>query len=439
MRHTEGAGWRKFRFSCWVAIALLWPALGAAQTGAVRNVHDPVVVKEGGMYYLFHTGNGISMKRSQDLVHWEDAGRVFDEAPAWTFEAVPGFRGHIWAPDIAKVNDKYYLYYSISTFARNTSAIGLAVNATLDPASPNYRWEDRGKVVASTPQSGWNAIDPNLVADGRGNYYLSWGSFWTGIQMTRIDAATGKAATDPPQIVHLARQGPDNGLIGPRDENSIEAPLIVRRGDFYYLFVSIEMCCRGVASTYKIAVGRSRDVTGPYVDRDFREMREGGATLVLAGYGDVVRGPGHCAILEEGGREWLFHHMYDATTRRGTPTLQIRPLRWSEDGWPVAGAAIEAADLATTATVDAAALTGDWTVWTDFKSSHTLTLEPNGGARLENRIDRWQLDGDGLLLQGSAGQRTNAQGSSWRLFVGPRGDWLSGRLDNGTLVYAERR
>lgn len=297
-----------------------------AQTGDIRRVHDPAVIKHDGAYYLYSTNNGIPIRRSRDLVHWETIGRVFERLPAWAEEEVPGVRGP-WAPDISFFGGKYHLYYSLSTFGKNRSAIGLVTNATLDPASPEYRWVDHGKVVESTPGvTHWNAIDPNLVIDAEGEPWMSWGSFWGGIKMRRIDPHTGLVSSADTTLYSLAARS---------GSNAVEAPFIIRHLDNYYLFVSFDRCCRRAESTYRIVVGRSADVTGPYVDREGVPMMQGGGTPVLSGYGRV-RGPGHNAVLTEGDRHYLVHHFYDAEDE-GVAKLQIRPMQWDAAGWPQAG------------------------------------------------------------------------------------------------------
>ncbi len=291
--------------------------------------HDPSIIKEGDWYYLFTTGPGITIQRSRDLVSWAVVGSVFRTPPDWTYRDVPRFDGTGWAPDISLVNGRYLLYYAVSSFGSNQSCVGLATNATLDPKSPAYRWEDRGKVIGSLPwKDDWNAIDPNLAWDEDGHYYLDFGSFWDGIKMAAIDPGTGKLLKDPPDLISLARRP------GVADD-PIEAPFIFPHGGQYYLFVSFDFCCRGINSNYKIAVGRSASLTGPYLDRDGKPMRDGGGTIVLQSYDDV-HGPGHNAALRDGLHEWLVHHMYDGT-RGGMAVLQVRLITWTVDGWPVAG------------------------------------------------------------------------------------------------------
>jgi arabinan endo-1,5-alpha-L-arabinosidase len=138
-----------------------------------------------------------------------------------------------------------------------------------------------------------------------------------------LDPQSGKPLESPAKMLAIAaRPG----------SNAIEGALIVRKHGFYYLFVSFDFCGRGVESTYKIMVGRSPDLKGPYRDRSGRAMMEGGGTLVLESYGHV-RGPGHNSVLLDGEKDWLVHHYYDARAK-GVPTLHIRPLVWADDGWP---------------------------------------------------------------------------------------------------------
>ena len=112
-------------------------------SGDLRT-HDPVVIREGKTFYLFSTGGGwrrrgiIPIRSSPDLRTWKRSGSVFTRLPEWAPKEIPGTRG-AWAPDIAYFNGRFHLYYSVSTFGKNTSAIGLVTNTTLDPESPDYK------------------------------------------------------------------------------------------------------------------------------------------------------------------------------------------------------------------------------------------------------------------------------------------------------------
>jgi arabinan endo-1,5-alpha-L-arabinosidase len=301
------------------------------------NVHDPVLIKEQDTYYLFCTGGNrrtgyVPIRRSKDLLHWELSGYVFDSLPEWAPIEIPGTRG-IWAPDISYFNGLYHLYYSVSTFGKNNSAIGLAVNKTLNPDSPDYKWEDLGMVIRSTEgKDDWNAIDANIVIEDENNIWICWGSFWSGIQMRKIDPRTGKLSAEHTTHYTLASRPRQAAHQTPPVEGAVEAPFIIRRNGWWYLFVSFDLCCRGADSTYNIVVGRSRNVTGPYVDREGVPMRNGGGTQVLKATTENWKGPGHCAVFREADQDYLVFHAYHGQT--GRPFLKISTMEW-KDGWPL--------------------------------------------------------------------------------------------------------
>jgi len=289
--------------------------------------HDPCVIKQGEYYYVFGTGRGITASRSKDLLNWEVQPDLFPAQPEWAKREVPGTRD-FWAPDISFFNGLYHLYYSISTFGSDRSCIGLATNQTLDRNDPKYKWVDRGIVIQTHHGENWNAIDPNLVFDEAGQPWLGLGSYWSGIKLIELDVQTGTPKKDAP-LHALAERS---------KEKAIEAAFIIRHGKFFYLFASFDGCCQGVKSTYNIRVGRAERITGPYMDASGEPMLKGGGTMLLEGHGRV-RGPGHQAILSENGRDFLFHHFYDADDN-GRAKLQVRPITWVESGWPHAGEAI---------------------------------------------------------------------------------------------------
>ena len=115
------------------------------------KVHDPVMIKQGDTYYVFHTGKGISIKTSTDRIHWKNAGRVFSatDMPAWFKTDIPNQDGSLWAPDVHFYKGVYYLYYSVSAWMNFNSSVGFATNTTLDAADPAYKWVDHGPVTVS--------------------------------------------------------------------------------------------------------------------------------------------------------------------------------------------------------------------------------------------------------------------------------------------------
>lgn len=316
------------------------PPVGAVFTDP--PMHDPVMIRANGTYYIFATGKGIAVWSSTDFAHWRREAPVFAEGPAWAVAAVPKFRGFIWAPDISYSDGRYYLYYACSAFGKNTSVIGVATNVTLDPRAPDFHWVDHGLVIQSVPGvTNWNAIDPNLVTDAAGAPWLVFGSFWGGIKLValtpdRLHVAgpidhlptiasrmTNPEAPNPPALA---------GLPADAGGNAIEAPFIYQRGGYYYLFCSIDYCCRGVNSTYKMIVGRAAQVTGPYFDEDGVPMARGGGRILLAGDARW-HGVGHCGVYDFDGTTWLIFHGYDATAH-GMSKLRLEKIRWTADGWP---------------------------------------------------------------------------------------------------------
>ncbi|HZQ83693.1 MAG TPA: arabinan endo-1,5-alpha-L-arabinosidase [Acidimicrobiales bacterium] len=298
--------------------------------GNTTPVHDPAIAFEHGWYYLYVTGTGIPVRRSRDLVHWIGDGQVFpNNLPAWAPKLIPGTQSP-WAPDLSFFGGKWHLYYAISTFGAKRSAVGHAVNATLDRRDPRYGWHDLGPVVASTEladpsavPTDDNALDPNVILDDTGAPHLVFGSFYGGIKELALDPVTG-AANQSVLPTPLAANV--------QEYTAVEGAFVIRRDGWYYLFASYDYCCRGTDSTYNVRVGRSRSVSGPFVDDLGIPMLTGGGRYVLTSGGDM-RGPGHNAIIRRGNQYDIVFHWYDAANK-ATPTLGILPLHWTADGWP---------------------------------------------------------------------------------------------------------
>ncbi len=313
--------------------------------GAIKNpgVHDPVIAQgEDGRYYIFSTGMNISVISSSDLKEWKFEAPALPETPTWAMDIVPGYHGHTWAPDISYHNGLWHLFYSCSTFGKNGSAIGLAVNKTLDPMSPDFKWSDRGIVIAS--QKGkdcWNAIDPNLIVDKRGNPYLTFGSFWDGIQLIKLSKEDFQTPISRPKTIarrinrkftlnkiKFAQEGNTIIEAGP---NAVEAPFIFKHGNYYYLFVSFDYCCRGDNSTYKTVYGRSKKITGPYIDKKGKRMDKGGGTY-LYGPNEEFFGVGHSAAFTYNGQPMFISHAYEKSAG-SRARLFIRPINFDKEGW----------------------------------------------------------------------------------------------------------
>lgn len=285
--------------------------------------HDPALVIDGADWYVFATGStagdgNIQIRHSDDGESWEYLGEVWKQKPEWIVESVRGVT-NLWAPEVIEHDGTWYLYYAASTFGSNHSVIALATNTTLDPSDLDYEWVDRGEVFASKTSDDVNAIDPGIVVDEHGTPWMAFGSFWSGLSIVELEWPSGMLAEGAELIPIADRRTPPN---------AIEAPYIVRHDGDYFLFFSRDSCCRGLQSTYNMAVGRSDSVTGPYLDRDGMPLLENGGTPLLATQGDRI-GPGGQSVWGD----YLAFHYYDGTAG-GAPRLDIRRIIWDAEGWP---------------------------------------------------------------------------------------------------------
>ena len=311
-------------------------------SGDFEGTHDPSIIKAGDTWYVFATGRTkaggqFQIRCSNDLKTWKLCGQVFDQIPDWIHRDSPG-TVDLWAPDISFEQGVYRLYYAYSLFGKNTSGIALATNKTLDPASSDYKWVDHGLVLRSVASDAFNAIDPNFVLDKKGHAWLAFGSFWGGIKMRRLDERTGMLDAKDTKLYSLAsRAEPENAPPAPPnlppDWEAVEAPFIVHHGGYYYLFVSWDLCCRGTKSTYRTMVGRAKQVTGPYLDKQGRSMAEGGGSELLTANQRWVGPGGESILVQPGDDDLIVFHAYDAKT--GKPALQISTIAWKDD-WPQA-------------------------------------------------------------------------------------------------------
>ncbi len=323
-----------FHWSIFILFFVCGGAFSQKALPAIETVvHDPVMIQQGNTYYLFCTGHGISVYSSPDMKNWTPEKPVFAEQPKWATTVATDFKGHIWAPDVSYHNGQYYLYYSVSSFAKNTSAIGVATNKTLNPKDKNFKWVDHGIVIESVPNRDlWNAIDPNLILDEKGVPYLTFGSFWDGLKMVKLSPDLTSIAKQPQEWYSLARRERSFKLDDkdPGDA-ALEAPFVFKKDGWYYLFLSWDFCCRGENSTYKVVVGRSKTVTGPYLDAKGKDLFQGGGTLVIEGNKNWA-GVGHNSAYTFGNKDYLVFHGYDVS-KKGTPKLIIKEIQWKE-GWP---------------------------------------------------------------------------------------------------------
>lgn len=303
-----------------VMALLLWPASASAYpnpgyvTGAT-GIHDPSMLPTGQGYVLYGSNNLIDARTSQDRIEFDHAGSAFDRPQQWWSEYSP--QRNPWAPDISYHDGRYWMYYAVSSFGSSHSAIGLATSNTGQPGS----WTDHGMVHSTHSGSDYNAIDPSLLVDDDGSWWLAFGSWWSGIKLIALDPGTGKQFPGDNQLHSLASAG-----------GGIEGPALVKRNGYYYLFNSYGKCCAGTDSTYRIRVGRATSPTGPYVDANGVPMLSGGGTDVLSSHGRYI-GPGGQDVMRDGGEDLLVYHYYDGWDN-GAPKLGINEIDWSS-GWPV--------------------------------------------------------------------------------------------------------
>lgn len=290
--------------------AAVWPLTGAL------GAHDPTVLKDGTVWWCFTTGTGLPAKFSSDGLYWEQRTPLFSAEDSWWRTYAPTMGNlDVWAPDARAYNGRIWCYYCVSEFGKNNSAIGL-LSCTSVAAGD---WRDDGFVLGSKAGTdAYNALDPSLATDALGNPWLVFGSWFDGIHLVPLDPTTMKPSGP---MVSLAKRA-----------NGIEGANIVYANGYYYLFVSIDRCCLGVNSTYKIAVGRATAITGPYYDKSGVAMLNGGGTIFDSGNSRWI-GPGGENVSQVGDGWIIARHAYDAQAN-GAPTLLISDLYWDADHWP---------------------------------------------------------------------------------------------------------
>jgi arabinan endo-1,5-alpha-L-arabinosidase len=318
-----------------IAVGAAGPLTTYEFTGDTSPVHDPSIIRQGSTYYVFVTDPAgpvsgyLPIRCSTDKIAWTGCGYVFSAMPSWVATTVPGAT-NIWAPDISYFNGSYHLYYAVSVFGTQESAIGLATTPTLDQTDPNYKWTDQGVILASAVGANYNAIDPNILVDTDGSIWMTYGSYWNGIFQQQIDPATGEIMAGT--TYHLAERAAS--VAG----DPVEGASLVHKGSYYYLFVSWDTCCDAnpVNDNYKIAMGRSTSPHGPFLDENGVDMAAGGGTILLQGDGINWSAPGGETVYLDatGGDLIVFHALRIADNYNDY--LFVRTITF-DTGWPVIG------------------------------------------------------------------------------------------------------
>lgn len=277
--------------------------------------HDPTIIKEGSLWWSPYTGQGIQMKYSSDGYTWHNGVQVFASELSWWKTYAPNMTTNdVWAPDLTYYNGTYYMFYSVSEFGKNNSAIGLVTCTSIAKGD----WVDRGVIISSkSGTDSYNAIDPNLTIDANGKPWLVFGSWFDGIHVVRLNSSTWKPSGTVYTIAYKS--------------GGIEGASMIYKDGYYYLFCSYGVCCNGVNSTYKIGYGRSTSITGGFVDQSGVSMTSGGVTYLDTGNTQWV-GPGGQDVYKNGSNYLLVRHAYDATNN-GMATLLISDLYFT-NGWP---------------------------------------------------------------------------------------------------------
>ena len=289
------------------------------------SVADPTVIRTDEGFYLYATQTNsywIPIYFSKDLVNWEFKRSAFRKATRPTEDVLPG-GGAFWAPEIRYINGKYVLYFSWAKWG--DGSISYTAVATSDSPVGDFL---NAKPLLITDDFGSNCID-QFYYEEDSKKYMFVGSF-NGIYVTELtdDGLSVKRGADGKPVLKKQVCG-----------RAFEGTNIYKKGKYYYLFASINNCCpnNGMDSKYKVVVGRSENLLGPYVDRKGKDMLDNSWELVLEGDGETFFGPGHNSIIipDDAGTDWMIYHSY--VKENGTVGGRLGMLDrivWSADGWP---------------------------------------------------------------------------------------------------------
>jgi arabinan endo-1,5-alpha-L-arabinosidase len=309
-----------------------------AVTGSGVGVHDPNMIQApDGTYWLYGTHNTLASSTDLSTFVSFANGDINPDFSWWATEntTAQGGRTDIWAPSVLAANGTYYQYYSIPIYD-TPSQVGTndgpeAVIALATSASPTGPWTDAGQIVASCGHktgctTTFNAIDPAPFIDSAGNWWMSFGSWEDGIHLLQLDPSTGKRlASNTSEDIIASR--PNVG-----EEGSFIFPYVIGGTQYYFFFASINTCCNGTSSTYRIIVGRSTAPTGPYVDRGGTDLLQGGGTILLSSHSNIF-GPGGQSVMATNAAPLLVYHYYDGNAN-GVPKLGLNQLQFDSAGWP---------------------------------------------------------------------------------------------------------
>lgn len=284
---------------------------------------DPTVIRTDEGFYLYSTQTDkywIPIYFSKDLVNWEFKRSAFRNATRPKPDVLPD-GGAFWAPEIRYINGKYVLYFSWAKWGDGSKSYTAV--ATSDSPVGDFL---NAKPLLITDDFGSNCID-QFYYEEDGKKYMFVGSF-NGIYVTELtdDGLSVKRGADGKPVLKKQVCG-----------RAFEGTNIYKKGKYYYLFASINNCCDGIDSRYKVVVGRSENLLGPYVNREGKDMMSNSWTLVLEGDGETFFGPGHNSIIipDDAGTDWMIYHSYVKENGAvGGRLGMLDRIVWSADGWP---------------------------------------------------------------------------------------------------------
>lgn len=303
------------------------------------TAHDPSIFKDDdGTYYTF--GSHFAVTKSTDLMHWQQVAhdgaaftlykRNWNDVLSDAFAHINGYAGSTWAPAVHKFGNKYYMYYSLSTFGSSVSYIGrVSADHVLGP------YDNSVEIVKSDGRGGPNAIDPELFFDNDGKLWMVYGSFFGGIYIKEL-YATGKN-------IGLPKEAGYGKLLWQADNQGPEGPFIFYNPDtkYYYLMVSHG----SLFTNYNMRVARSVNPDGPYLDPRGVEVatsRNSGLKLAgnfqFANYNRGYAALGHNSVLVEDGRYLAVYHTryrQGASDVTGNHNQYVSQLVFNINGWPL--------------------------------------------------------------------------------------------------------
>ena len=320
------------------------PNINYVNNSSYASVHDPVILQENGTYYMYSTGiigHGVELRTSTDMVSWNYvssfATQHDDELKTSEVMAATGNgMTNIWAPDVVKVGDEYWMFYSCSASGSRNSCIALAKAS--NPQGP-FTYDGIVIQTSNSTASNMNAIDACIEYDQEGRMWMAYGSFFGGIRVVELNATTGyrKSQTDEGTLIASRPYSIDNG--------SLEGPIIRYHDGYYYLFVSYDNLFgveRGGGGSYHVRVGRSTTINGTYVDQDGVSMIQAAETTgykLTANYKfNNATGwwaVGHCDIFEDTNGKWQYVSHARVNGNQNAPYSYIHQLLWNKDGWPI--------------------------------------------------------------------------------------------------------